>query len=343
VAVERAVGPRLRRACGGARRGAGGVSMRGTAARRRRGSPRRPRAASGRGGRQEAGAQGLGHGVLLWCGDGMVGPRETTRLERRRDCARGRIAGQPPVCRRVEIATPAPCAAPASRRHARAAAGAGSGHVRPPPRPPSARAAAVPFVEREPVGQPGPIGQRLGVAEPDRVAQLAGVAHAQLQVLLADQPLLQHLTSSQNTGASKPWPQTWASSTAAVSALNHCSGQRAVGAQRARQRRGVQPLGGHRLQRGVEGREGVLLDRAAGRHRVAAEAQQHARVALGDEVERVAQVEARDRAPRALERPSAPRAKTKVGRCSRSFSRPATMPTTPSWKPGSNSAGGRCH
>ena len=41
--------------------------------------------------------------------------------------------------------------------------------------------------------------------------------------------------------------------------------------------------------------------------------------------------------PEPLSSPSAPRAKTKVGRCRRSFSRPATMPTTPSWNCGSNS------
>ena len=49
--------------------------------------------------------------------------------------------------------------------------------------------------------------------------------------------------------------------------------------------------------------------RAAGRHRVAAEAQQHAGVALGDQVERIAQVKAGDRAARALEQPVARRAR----------------------------------
>mmetsp|Transcript_21614 Transcript_21614/g.51353 ORF Transcript_21614/g.51353 Transcript_21614/m.51353 type:complete len:205 (+) Transcript_21614:1358-1972(+) len=47
--------------------------------------------------------------------------------------------------------------------------------------------------------------------------------------------------------------------------------------------------------------------------------------------------------PDPLRWPSAPRAKTKVGRWTRSLMRDATMPTTPSWKSASNSAtaGGR--
>src|SRR5262249_39671567 len=49
------------------------------------------------------------------------------------------------------------------------------------------------LVDAEPVGDAHAFGHRLRVAEPDRVAQLARVAHAQLQVLLADQALLHHV------------------------------------------------------------------------------------------------------------------------------------------------------
>src|SRR6185369_11558644 len=61
-------------------------------------------------------------------------------------------------------------------------------------------------------------------------------------------------------------------------------------------------LDGDLLQRAAEGVEAVSLDRAARRHRVAAEAQQQAGLALADEVERVAQVKAFDRSPGPLQR-----------------------------------------
>ncbi len=71
--------------------------------------------------------------------------------------------------------------------------------------------------------------------------------------------------------------------------------------QAPRERGGVQPLLRDLRQRLLEGVEVLFREGAAGRHRVAAEAQQHARVALGHEVERVAQVKAGDGAARALE------------------------------------------
>ena len=77
--------------------------------------------------------------------------------------------------------------------------------------------------------------------------------------------------------------------------------QRAVGGQAPRQGGGVQPFGGDVLQRLLEALELVFGDGAAGRHGVAAKAQQHAGVALGQQVQRVAQVKAGDRAARALQ------------------------------------------
>ncbi len=74
--------------------------------------------------------------------------------------------------------------------------------------------------------------------------------------------------------------------------------------------------------------------RAACRHGVAAKAQQHLGVALGHQVQRIAQVKAGNGAARAFELVrlalGLAGGKHKVGRCSRSLTREATMPTTPS-------------
>ena len=78
-------------------------------------------------------------------------------------------------------------------------------------------------------------------------------------------------------------------------------GQRAVGGQAARQRGGVQPFVRHLLQRLFKGVKVLFGHRATGRHGVAAKAQQHARVALGHQVQRVTQMKAGDGATRALE------------------------------------------
>ena len=108
-------------------------------------------------------------------------------------------------------------------------------------------------------------------------------------------------TSSLNTGGAKPWPHTsWCS-------VSTRSGRRYSGAsgpsvcRRRSSVGGVQPFLRHLDQRLLEHVELVLGDRAAGRHRMAAEAQQHAGVALGHQVQRIAQVKAGDRAARALE------------------------------------------
>src|SRR6185295_19178411 len=84
-------------------------------------------------------------------------------------------------------------------------------------------------------------------------------------------------TSSLNTGGAKPWPHT------ASCGVSTRSGRRNSGASGPSV---------ERLRSSVA---------ASSRHRMAAEAQQHARVALVDEVERIAQVEAGDRAARSLQ------------------------------------------
>src|SRR6185369_533258 len=77
--------------------------------------------------------------------------------------------------------------------------------------------------------------------------------------------------------------------------------ERPVAQEPARERRAVEPFACDLLQREVEGVEVFFGQRAAGRHRVAAELLQELGVALADQVERVAQMEARDRAARALD------------------------------------------
>ncbi len=62
----------------------------------------------------------------------------------------------------------------------------------------------------------------------------------------------------------------------------------------------------HLLQGGLEALELIFFYRAAGRHGVAAKAQQHTRVALGHQVKRVAQVKTGNRAARTLEFVRAP-------------------------------------
>src|SRR5690606_26835887 len=64
---------------------------------------------------------------------------------------------------------------------------------------------------------------------------------------------------------------------------------------------GLEQLAYHLLKGCVEAREFRFADGESGRHGVAAEAHDEVGLALGDEIERVAQVQAGDRAPGALE------------------------------------------
>src|SRR5512140_1381479 len=77
--------------------------------------------------------------------------------------------------------------------------------------------------------------------------------------------------------------------------------ERAVALQRTLQLRRGKLLARHRFERGCERRHAVVADGEPRRERVSAEAQHEARAALRHEIERVAQVEASDGAPRSLE------------------------------------------
>jgi hypothetical protein len=83
--------------------------------------------------------------------------------------------------------------------------------------------------------------------------------------------------------------------------------ERAVGFQGARQIRRREQFAADLLEGGFEARQVAFAQRQAGGGGVAAEAQQQVGVALGDQVQRVAQVQAGDRAARAFSSPALPR------------------------------------
>ena len=147
-------------------------------------------------------------------------------------------------------------------------------------------------------------------------------------------------TSSLKVGGSKPWPQTSRSSVATVSTRS----------TRARADRRCRARASAWRHRAIPARPAAapaskvveVCSRATVQPAAIAWPPKRSstpRMPLGHQVERVAQMEARDRAARALERRRpGRRANTKVGRCKRSLMREATMPTTPSWKSASNTA-----
>src|SRR6266704_5011604 len=77
--------------------------------------------------------------------------------------------------------------------------------------------------------------------------------------------------------------------------------ERPVGLDRASELRGRQPFAGHGLEERRGAREIFRTQRRSGGGRVPPEPQQQPGGALGDEIERVAQMQARDRAARALD------------------------------------------
>ena len=174
-----------------------------------------------------------------------------------------------------------------------------------PPRPPSAPAAG-------PAIRPGSAGRPGARARPParrgrtrwRRAALPAWRTRSFRCFSPTSRCCSTSTSSQNSGASKPWPQTCASSSATVCGVEPLERQRPVGAQRARQRGGVEPLAGHLLQ-GARRSCRSALRRCVQPAAIAWPPKRSStpRVALGHQVERIAQVKAGDRAARALEQP----------------------------------------
>ena len=154
-------------------------------------------------------------------------------------------------------------------------------------------------------------------------------------------------TSSLNTGGAKPWPHTSWCKVSTTSGRRYCARQRAVGVQAAQQGGGVQPFLRHLGQRLLRRCPGVPRPRCSPRPwrgRRSAAARRGGAWRPGPA--RRAGESPGWSGPIPSARCSRPgawlAAKTKVGRCSLSLMREATMPTTPSWKSGSNTqiAGG---
>ena len=123
------------------------------------------------------------------------------------------------------------------------------------------------IVEAQPVGEAHALGDRLGVAEPDRVAQRRRPWRTlSFRCFSPTRRCDTTSTSSQKSGASKPWPQTCASSVrtvVGVEALGARAGRRCAACATAR------PASSHsratRCERRVEGARSRLARDACSR------------------------------------------------------------------------------
>ena len=153
----------------------------------------------------------------------------------------------------------------------------------------------------QPIGQARVGGQRFGVVEPDAVTGFAVQLEPQLEVFFTHKALLQDLHVVKEHRGFKALTPHLSIEQGHRLGVEPLDGQRAVSAQGARQRGGVQPLAGDLLQRAVEGFKLAHLNRATCGHRVATKTLHQTIVALAHEVQRVAQMKARNRATRALQ------------------------------------------
>ena len=189
----------------------------------------------------------------------------------------------------------------------------------------------------EPVDQPHAVGHRLDAAEPDRVAQRAGVAHAQLQVLLADQALLDDLDLVAEPRRLEGLAPDLRVEQPHGVGVEPARIERSVGGQHAfaaarRRAHSAATCCSARVKAGKSGSSIVQPAAIAWPPK----RNSSAGMALGDEVERIAQMEAGDRAARALQQRRRRRARTRRSAGAGGPSaRAATMPTTPSWNAGS--------
>ncbi len=139
------------------------------------------------------------------------------------------------------------------------------------------------------------------MAEPDSVHRLALVPQLELQVLVGHQPLrndFDHLAEDRRREALAPHLVVQGVDQIGPAVFGR---QRTVGVQAPQQRRRIQPLLRNLPQSLLEDFQVFLGEGAAGGHGVPAKTQQHAGMALGDQVQRVAQMKAGNRAARALE------------------------------------------
>ena len=105
--------------------------------------------------------------------------------------------------------------------------------------------------------------------------------------------------------------------------------ERAIGSDGFHQRIGIEQFLRNSFEREPKIIEVFFADAQARRHRVAAEFLDQMRLAFGDQIERIAQMQPGDAASRAFEFPVCERAKAITGRWNLSFRREARMPITP--------------
>src|SRR5689334_6373613 len=157
-------------------------------------------------------------------------------------------------------------------------------------------------VEAEPPRDADAVANRLAAAEPDRFAHDAAHAQREAQVLVADELLRDDVDGvAEERRVERGAPDLAVEQTHRLR-IEVRRVERAVVDDRALVGARAERCGGDLLQRAAERVESRPLDRAARRHRVPAEAQQQSGLPLADEVERVAQMKAFDRATRSLQR-----------------------------------------
>jgi hypothetical protein len=146
-------------------------------------------------------------------------------------------------------------------------------------------------------------GQGLVVTEPNAVNHLAAVSqfHRQVVLRLANQALRHNFNFFAEHGGGKPLAPDLL-----VQGVHHIGAavlgkQGAVGQQLALQGGAVQPFGCYLLQCLVKSGQMGLCDGAARCHGMAAKTHQHAGVAFGQKVQRVAHVKPRSGTARSFE------------------------------------------
>ena len=140
-----------------------------------------------------------------------------------------------------------------------------------------------------------------GAAEKNAVHHVALMPQLQFEVFFAHQTLLQHLHVLVEQGGVETMPPDGLLQAGGDVGAAKFGRQSAVCLQRTLQGGCVQPFAGNLPERSFEYRKLVACNGAAGGGGVAAEFEQHARMALGQQIQGVAQMKTRNRTARSLE------------------------------------------
>jgi hypothetical protein len=143
--------------------------------------------------------------------------------------------------------------------------------------------------------------QRIDVTEEHRVEALAASSKRELRMTAADGPLRQHGKRVVEEGGGESLAPDLVAQRGRELDAELAGREHAVGIDRSREVRGRQLLARNRFEDCGERFESRLADRDARGKGMTAESGDDARRALRGEIERVAQVKARDRPPGALE------------------------------------------